>query len=507
MTGSAGPGAQLRALLVLRWTMIRSTSIRVGIAVATALPIFVVMLGMLGLDAVPDEKTVSVGLTTPTLYLGFVILAVLVPLVSGGGYELYPADHLVAYPIHPSTVFRGTVTLAPVNLAWVLNVIAVLVVTGFSTGPLAWAPTTRSLLTATVFVLVATVAGHALGWVVVGLRQRRNGRILTNALGISIACAGLLVIWTGHVIDLLDVSPTRFVLFASSDGYQGRYGRWSVFLVCMAVCGLACLRLGEAATAWALRRPGDHASRAGGQTLTRRPTRGNPLRALIAIDHASVWRSTPLRRGVLVLIVVPAVAVSLANLSWQSLILVPGLIAAGAGLLFGINAFTLDSSGALWLATLPRWPDSAFVAKAIVFAEIAVAAVGSALIGGALRNPHPDSMAQVTAAVASGISCAAIVVALGMRSSLQHPHRADLQASRDTPATPGVMAAQSVRFAGVTSVTSLCFVALGSSGAWWLPILGLVAVAAVCGLHLISTARAWQHPHVRSHVVLTVSGG
>jgi hypothetical protein len=204
---------------------------------------------------------------------------------------------------------------------------------------------------------------------------------------------------------------------------------------------------------------------------------------------------------------VPAAVAALAGMSWQSLILVPGLIAAGAGLLFGINAFTLDSAGALWLATLPRWASFAFASKVIVFAEVAVGAVMSALIGGSLRADVPASPAEVTAALTSALTCAAIVVVIGMRASLQHPYRAELRGPRDTPATPGVMAMQSIRFAVVTTLVSLFFGGLALSGVWWVPPLAAVPVLAVCALHLISTARAWDHPHVRAHVVLTVAGG
>ena len=207
------------------------------------------------------------------------------------------------------------------------------------------------------------------------------------------------------------------------------------------------------------------------------------------------------------MVLVPGAVAALAGMSWQSLILVPGLIAAGAGLLFGINAFTLDASGSVWLATMPGWSGPAFVAKSIVFAEISVAAVLSAVLGGSLRAQPLTSVAEVSAAVASAVSCALIVVAIGMRSSLRHPHRADLQDSRDTPATPGVMAAQSIRFAAVTTATSLYFATLALADLWWLPLVGAVPVIAMAAIHWSRTQRAWEHPHVRAHVVMTVAGG
>ena len=114
--------------------------------------------------------------------------------MSGGGYELFPSDQLVGYPIRPATVFRSTLLLAPVNLAWVINVIALFVVTGFATGDLAWAPTSRSLFAVAAFV-AATTFGHTMGWLVMGLRQSRMGRLVTNV-------AGVLAWW--RVLRLLD---------------------------------------------------------------------------------------------------------------------------------------------------------------------------------------------------------------------------------------------------------------------------------------------------------------
>jgi hypothetical protein len=69
------------------------------------------------------------------------------------------------------------------------------------------------------------------------------------------------------------------------------------------------------------------------------------------------------------------------------------------------------------------------------------------------------------------------------------------------------MAAQSVRFAVATTFASLTFGGLALMGEWWPPVLGAVVVLCGAGLHLISTARAWDHPYVRAHVVMKVAGG
>ncbi len=498
---------QLLALLRLRWRMIRSGPVRWSIAVLSLLPAGLIAAGLLGMQAVPGEQTLNIALATPTLYVGFILLAVLAPLVSGGGYELYPSDQLAAYPIRPATAYRSTLVLAPVNLAWVINVIALLVVTGFATGDLAWAPTSRSLLTVAVFILAATVVGHTIGWLVMGFRQSRRGRFLTNIAGVIALFVGLLIFWTDSVITLLDNSPTTRVLVGAYDGYQGEYGSWLGVVAVLVGAMLIFIRLGDAVAGWALRRPGDHADRTSSRSLPRRKWSHQVMFALLVVDHASVWRSTPLRRGVLVLVLVPGVISALAGMTWQSLVLVPGLIAAGAGLLFGINAFTLDSTGSVWLSTLPGWASPAYLAKSLVFFEVALAAVLSALVGGSLRAQPPNAPSEVTAALMSAVSCAVLVVALGMRSSLRHPHRADLKGPRDTPATPGVMAAQSMKFAIVTTFTSLFFAVLALSGEWWIPLVGALPVLLLSALHWYRTGLAWSHPHVRASVVLTVAGG
>jgi hypothetical protein len=505
--GLLSPNAQLRALLRLRWQMIRSTPLRWGILVLTFLPATLVLVGLFGVQTAPEGQRLNLALATPSFYVGFIVLALLAPLVSGGGYELYPADQLVAYPVRPATVFRSTLVLAPVNLAWMINVVALFVVTGYAAGDLAWGPTARALVVVAAFIGLATVVGHAAGWLVMGVRQNRLGRWVTNIAGIAVLFAGLLVFWTDNVITLLDRSPTARVLRASFDGYEGYYEGWLRVLAALVIPALVLVKVGDAVTGWALRRSGDHQDRSSARSFTRRRQHSHRLLALVAVDHASVWRSTPLRRGVLVLVLVPGVVAALAGMTWQSLVLVPGLIAAGAGLLFGINSFTLDSSGSVWLATLPGWPQPSYLSKSLVFLEISLAAVLSALIGGSLRAPAPASGAEVVAAAASAVSCALIVVAIGMRSSLRHPYRAVLQGPRDTPATPGVMAAQSIRFATITTFTSLYFVGLALAGPWWFPLLGALPVILLAILHWYRTSLAWRHPYVRANVVLSVSGG
>jgi len=497
---------QLSALVSLRWHMIREPRVRWGLVLLSLVPLAFCALGIFALQLVPDDEAFNISVATPTLYLGFALLAVIAPLAAGGGYELYPSEELVAYPVKPRTVFRGTLMLAPANLAWTLNVAAVIIVTSLAVGNLTWL-TLLALLSALAYITMVTVFGQAFAWWIVGIRQSRNGRLATWAVAGVCVLAVLVIVRLGLAFDALDAAPTRLALLNAIDGHESRYVEWLVGISVMVFATAALLHIGVRATAWSLRRPGDHAHARSSRPVPRRTNKRSKFGEVLAVDRASVWRSLPLRRGIVVLLLLPGAVAAAAGMPWQSLILLPGLVAAGAGLLFGINAFALDAGGATWLATLPGWPRYAFASKMVVLTEIALLAVGSALLGGALRAPPPRSTAEVTAAILAALACTSLVVASGMKASLRNPHRAELAGTRDTPAPPGVMALHSIRLAVLTTFVSLLFSGAAASGVWWIPFVLAVPVFAWSGLNLIEAERAWLHPHVRGFVVTTVSGG
>ena len=505
-TATVPARSQLAPLLRLRLTMVRSGLLRAMLLVALLLPALLCLVGVFLVDLVPDEQSFNVALGTPTVYLAFVLLTVMAPLAAGGGYELYPPEQLAAYPIRPRTVFAGTLLLAPVNLAWMLNVVALVLITSFASGPVGWG-TVRGSLSVAAFVAVATVGGHAIAWLVVGVRQTRTGRWLTWAAAAGVGLTVAYLVRFGYTFTLLDASPTRYALVNSLQGYNELYRAWATGLVVMVVGTAVLAWAGVRAAAWALRRPGDHAVRDGSRPVRRRRSTPRLLGELVAVDRASIWRSVPLRRGVLVLLILPGAVAAMAGMSWQSLVLLPGLVAAGAGLLFGVNAFCLDSSGSTWLATLPGWAGPAFVAKAWAVTEVCLLAVAAAVAGGALRAPLPGSAADVTATAAAAATACALVVASSMRASVRHPYRADLRGPQDTPAPPGVMALHSLRLAVLTTTVGLLFSGVAFLKVWWLPLVLAVPFVSWAGLSLIETSRSWSQPHVRSRVVTTVSGG
>jgi hypothetical protein len=116
-----------------------------------------------------------------------------------------------------------------------------------------------------------------------------------------------------------------------------------------------------------------------------------------------------------VLGVLPGAVSALAGLEWASLVMLPGLVAAGAGLLFGVNAFCLDGTGALWLASLPGDNRVLFRAKAQVVAEVCIVAVVIAVVAGAPRAGRAPTTSEVVALLGCTVVSVARVVATSMR--------------------------------------------------------------------------------------------
>ena len=90
------------------------------------------------------------------------------------------------------------------------------------------------------------------------------------------------------------------------------------------------------------------------------------LALLRRLDRGSVWRSVGMRRGLIVLGVGPGLVALVAGLPWSTVIVLPGLVASGAALLFAVNAWCLDGRGMIWRETLPVTAADVFDARALV---------------------------------------------------------------------------------------------------------------------------------------------
>ncbi len=494
---------QLRALLRLRWQMMRSRPAQAVLLLAPGIVVLLVLAALDSPDRIdPDALTAALSAAAPA-YLGFGLLAVIAPLTAGGGTEVMPSSQLVAYPVRAATQFLASLTLAPLNLVWVLQLVVLTAETRYLTlgdGSLA-----RGALTTALYVAACTAGGQALAWFVVGLRQSRRGRLTVRAVTVIAAVVGVAVFRLGLGGALLEHSPVPVVIRAV--GSPAPDGTWVAVTSALLATVVLSLRLGSRACAWALRRPVDATRTGEDRSVRRRAPARSTLRALVAMDRASVWRAAPLRRGALVLAVLPGVAAAGAAVPWRSLAALPGLVAAGAGLLFGINAFCLDGSGAVWLASLPHPPRLLARAKVIVLAETILGAVLLAAIAGAVRAPAPPTAAELTAVVMSALTCTVVVIALCLRLSVRHPHRADLRASRDAVAPPGALVAASIKLAGATALIGMTLGASTGAHEAVLPVALATPVLVWAVLSARRSLRRYDDPFVRARVVHAVAAG
>lgn len=497
--------AQLRPLMALRWTMVRSRRARRGfLLLGLSLPVLCLGSIVTGLLA-PEANRFDITLAAPTAFLSVAVLAVIAPLVAGGGNELFPQEQLATYPITTRTVYLASLVLTPLNLAWAAQLVGLLGLTAYISGTDRLLP--LALVTTLTFIAFVTVAGQALAWLVVGLRQRSAGRRATGAVLLVVATSLVVVLVTGRVGAVLDESPTVTVVTAVA-GPNLQLERMAVTIGLLLLLTWIADRLGRRSCGWALGRPGDaHAGRLQSQPVRRRRARPGQFSELLAIDRASVWRSPSLRRGLLVLGLLPGAVAAVAGLNWPSLVLLPGLVAAGAGLLFGVNAFCLDGSGAVWLTSLPGRPATAFWSKTRVVLETCTVATVLTVCAGGIRSGRLPTAAEVAAVASCAVVSLLRVLATCMDLSVTRPHRADLRGPRNTPAPPGVMAAYSARLAVSTTLVAVLFSVLADVAPWPWPVLVAVPFCLMSLRRLVRSAGQWQDASVRARVVTVVVSG
>ncbi|MCA1824810.1 MAG: hypothetical protein LC640_11245, partial [Frankia sp.] len=302
-------------------------------------------------------------------------------------------------------------------------------------------------------------------------------------------------------------SPVRVVVSTEVRGAAGDVGGWAGPTAALVVLTAIAAVLGVRACDWALRRPGDLGAHRDARRLRRRALPAGSLRALAAIDRRSVWRATPLRRGLLVLSIVPAAVAVVAHVEWLRLPVLPGVVASGAALLYGVNVFCLDAAGGLWLASLPHSPEVSIRAKTWVLAEVCAAPVLIAVAAAALRAPGAPAAAEATALASAVAVTTLTALATALHLSLTRPHRADLRGPRDAPAPPGAMAVYSVRLATETTLLGLLFAATAYARDWWLPLLVGLPLACAAALRVAGNWRQWARADVRARVLAAVAAG
>jgi hypothetical protein len=211
-----------------------------------------------------------------------------------------------------------------------------------------------------------------------------------------------------------------------------------------------------------------------------------------------------MRRGIMVLALGPGIVALFVDLKWEQMVILPGLVASGGALLFGVNAWCLDGRGALWRENLPASPTTLFDARAWVLTEfLGVASVITVLIG-ALRAGIPNSQ-QLAALVCTLLVVTMQVVGASLRWSLKTPYPVDLRSARATPAPPVAMVGYSARLATSTTITGMIFMGCAQVPNWRLSLLVAMPCLLWSASRLVRTRSRWEDPVVRARVVSTVA--
>ena len=352
------------------------------------------------------------------------------------------------------------------------------------------------------WIATATAISQAVAWGLESARRVPHGVVGIRALVVGLLGAVLGLQVSGNLLDLFDRLPTRQVVIGMVTGFDVR---WLQTVRCAdGLMLLAAVVIGAVPAHLAAHRVPRDELRVETGTFAARRAPYNDLTALIRTDRGSVWRAVPMRRGVAVLAVGPGLVAVLGNLQWDSMTVLPGLVASGGALLFGVNAWCLDGRGALWRESLPVSPGTVFAARAIVLAEFLLAASLATIALAAVRAGVPDP-SELVALVCTMVVVTVQVVAAALRWSAQHPFSVDLRSARATPAPPLSMVAYSTRLAISTTVTGLVFSGLSRVSDWRIPV--LLAVPFVCWSmsRLYRTYRVWLTPVERARIITTVA--
>jgi hypothetical protein len=447
----------------------------------------------------PDRFRDDVTLLSPTLWAFVLVSAVVASLASAGGRELLPRREAVALPVSATADQLGALLLTPLNVAWSVQAVGLLVAAAYVAG--VEAPLAPALVATALWLLCSSAVAQLLGWAAELLRTVRHGLVVLRALAVLSAGGALLLVTTGRAGAVLDKLPTTAVFVGSVASDPWRY-LLTQALVLLALCGAV---LGAVPLAEALeRRPAPSESAAETAPRRRTATPAGPFRAAVRTDVRSILRSPPLRRGLLLLLATPVGVSLLLQLPWVGITVLPALVASGAALMHGVNVVALDGRGALWRESLPHDPDTTFAGR---LAALAVLCGGSAalLVVLAGLRAAPPSTAELTAAVVAVPVATAQVVSRCARWSVRHPHPADLRRARDTPAPPLWMARYSLQLSLATTLGALLIASGAVVDRALLSVLFALALLVPSLIRLSGALRAHRQPVIRSRVVATVT--
>jgi hypothetical protein len=494
--------ADLGALFRFRLSGLRGRARRAApIAVGVILGITVLVAVVPALLPEYDVSRRSVLILLPSGYVSVLVISIVSAATSGGGRELLPREQAVAFPVSPTSDHLGALLMAPLNIAWLLQAWVVLGATSYGVGPRP--ALLLALLPVFLWLFAATALAQALAWLVEWIRRGPRGTTAVRGLAVLLVAVAATIIATDKLTYLLDRSPTLRLAMGVLDGAAARWEPWLRLMAELVLLAAAAVVVGGWLAAAVARRPARDELRVESAGRDPRPNPASDFVALLRTDRAGIWRSVPMRRGMVVLALIPGVVALGGSFTWDMLGIFPGLVASGGALLFGVNSWCLDGRGALWRDSLPVNPRLAFGSRAVVLLEILLAATVVTLVIASLRAGVPTLSQAVAVLCAAGVVTVQ-VVATSLRWSVRRPYSVDLRSSRATPAPPLVMVGYSTRLALSTTFTGLLF-NLASHVPWMWSLLLAVPFLLWSSVKLARTAQAWADPPTRSRVVATVA--
>ncbi len=448
-----------------------------------------------------DDRVRDVLLLLPSGYIGVLVISMISAAASGGGRELLPREQAIAFPVSSTTDHLGALLMAPLNIAWIVQSWTLLGATSYVVGPVWSLP--LALVPVLIWLVAATALAQIVSWMIEWIRRGRFGiltfRLLTIFFGLSLA----ILIVSGELLPLLDRSPTVQITFAVLAGAALRWGAWLMGVGMLVAIAVGAVALGAVVASAVVRRPARDELR---EESSSRPARANPASDLVALlrtDRAAIWRSVPLRRGLVVLALLPGLVALAGGLDWVMLAIMPGLVASGGALLFGVNSWCLDGRGALWRDSLPVSPGLVFTSRVVVLVEVLLVVTVLTLIMGSVRAGEPTA-SRVLAVLCCAVVVTLQVVATSLKWSVRSPFSVDLRSARATPAPPVVMVGYSARLAFSTTMTGIVF-GVATYAPWQFSVLLMLPFLLFSARKLAGTAVAWSRPDVRSRVVAVVA--
>lgn len=438
-------------------------------------------------------------LLIPSAMAGLLLLAVASAIASGGGRELLSREHGVAYPVSPTTDHLGALLLAPLNIAWLIQawVLLGLAAYGFERDTLLAAQ-----IGVVVWIAAATAVGQVVAWTVEAVRRTTHGILIIRGLGLALAVTAVALQLTGRVAATFDALQTRWLVVGLVDGFTGR---WAASLGVELAVLVVAVALGALPAHLAARnQPRDELRVESGSYPARRLPR-SPYAGLVRVDRGSVWRAVPMRRGLAVLAIGPGLVALAGDLTWSQMTILPGLVASGGALLFGVNSWCLDHRGNLWRESLPVPAAAVFGARAWVLAEFLLVASLTTIVIAGLRAGLP-SAPELAALLCTWVLVVLQAVSAAMRWSERRPYAVDLRSARATPAPPVVMVGYSTKLAVTTTLTSLVFSGLAMTDTWQVSVLVAVPFLSWSLVRMLHSRDAWTDPVRRARVVMTVAG-